>query len=47
MNKPVDPKEVLNNLQNEKLTIVIIFLCERYLNKCMQKLINMPGCNMI
>ena len=32
MNKQPDLKEVLNNLQNEKLTIDIILLCETYLN---------------
>ena len=37
MNKQEDLKEVLNNLQNKKLTIDIIFLCETYLNECMQK----------
>ena len=47
MNKQVDLKEVLNNLQNEKLTIDIILLCETYLNECIQKMINMLGYNMI
>ena len=47
MNKHNDLKEVLNNLQNEKLTIDIIFLCEMHLNGCTQKMINMPAYNMI
>ena len=36
-NKQVDLKEVLNNLQHEKLTIDIIFLCETYLNEGTQE----------
>ena len=37
MNKQTDLKEVLNNLQNEKLTIDNIPPCETYLNECTQK----------
>ena len=37
MNKQADLKEVLNNLQNDKLTIDIIFLCATYLNEWTQK----------
>ena len=33
----MDLKEVLHDLQNEKLTIDIIFLCKTYLNECTQK----------